>query len=97
VAASTVITEQHLSLAGITDAGLVATLTGLTVSQAADLYLVAFQLRMAKAGTDRGGMIEYTLEGQRTAYSMDDAAKLVAFLKRMMSSGGGCFIPAAFT
>lgn len=97
MAASTVITTQHLDLAGITDASLRTALSGLTVAQAADLYLVAFQLKIAKAGTDRGGMVSYTLEGQSATTSMDDAAKLVAFLKQMMSAGGaGLSIPVRF-
>lgn len=97
MAASTIITETHLSLAGITDAGLVLALTGLTVAAAADLYLVAFQLAIAKSSTDRGGMVEYILEGQRVVTSADDAAKMVAFLKRMRSNGGGLGIPVSFT
>lgn len=97
MAASTVITAQHLDLAGITDAALRLALTGLTVAAAADLYLVAFQLAVAKQGTDRAGMVEYTLEGQRVVTSMAEAESLVRFLRQMMSNGGaGLFIPARF-
>jgi hypothetical protein len=97
MAATTVITAQHLALAGITDAALMAALTGLTVAAAADLYLVALQLRIAKEGTDRGGIIEVTLENQTTKFSMESARALVSFLRQMMSTGnGGLSIPVKF-
>lgn len=96
MAANTIITASHLAMAGITDPGLVAMLSGLTVHDAADLYLVSFQLSIVNAAVLRGTVIDYQLDGQIVKTNVEQAKYMVAFLHSMKSTGGGLAIPVRF-
>jgi hypothetical protein len=88
VGASTIITQQTLDLAGIS--GVLGTvLLGKTVAEASDVLLDVVQLAIAAAGILRKNVVSFTLQGQTTTTSMDDAVKLVAFIQRMKSAGNG--------
>lgn len=98
MASSTVITAFHLSQAGITNAALVAELTGKTVAQAADTFQVCYQLAMANAATQRTGLVRYSLQGQASEFSMDQLETVMRMLASMKSRGGGGLgIPVRFT
>lgn len=96
MASSTVILQMHLDMAGITDAAITAAILGKTVADAADLFLVGFQLAIAKAATDRKGTFRYTLQGQSADFDVVQAQAVVKFLKTMKSTGAGLGIPVSF-
>ena len=85
-------------MAGITNASTIALLTGLTVAEAADKYLVSFQLAVANAGIERGAIKVYTLTGQHVETDYEQASAMVRFLRAMKSSGGGGLsLPVGFS
>lgn len=88
MAASTIITAELLALAGITGTWAVA-LSGKTKAEAAALYLDVVELAIAHSQASRRAVVKYTLDGQYIETSMDEAAKLCAFLRRMKSTSAG--------
>ncbi len=89
MASTTVITAFHLAQAGITDAALVAELTGKTVAAAADTFEVCYQLAMANAAVQRTGLVRYMLGGQSSEFSVDQLKHVMAMLAAMKSNGRG--------
>jgi hypothetical protein len=89
VASTTIITALHLAAAGITDAALVAALTGITVAAAADLFQVIYQLAMANGAIARKGVVRYTLSGQSSEFDALQLEAVMRLLATMKSSGRG--------
>lgn len=89
MAASTIISDAILGLSGITDTAMRAAITGKTIAEAAATYLDIIQLGIAEAYRLKRGVVSYAIDGQSATMSIQDADRLVAFLTRMRSTGGG--------
>ncbi len=97
MAASTVITALHLAFAGITDAALVAALTGMTVGNAANLLQEIIGLAGGAAAITRKGVVRYALSGQSADFDIESLRKAWEFLDKLKSSAGGGPIPCRVT
>jgi hypothetical protein len=86
--ADTILGDDLLGLAGVTGTWAVL-LRGKTKAEAAALYLDVVELAIAHAQTARRAVVKYTLDGQYVETSMDEAERLLAFLRRMKSTAGG--------
>lgn len=86
---NTVITQAHLTSAGIPDATLSASLLGLTVAVAADTLETVMALRAAGQLIDNGGLISYTINGQETSFSTAAVQSALTMLRALKNPGGG--------